>query len=214
MKFYSIIASNLIDINMRKLTVLILMLFAFNLATAQREGGFRVGLDLGIIPASGGVGVSFDIEPKYNIKENMSVGLRIGGAAIARDIKEIGSTTFVTATGIASYIGTYDYYFPSGKSFVPFVGAGIGYASALSVRASDDESISGLDPETGVGGVIRGGFEWGKFRMNVEYNFVPESRLYYTSFPGGGVIPDDTIINSYFAINFGFYIGGGKWKKN
>jgi outer membrane protein X len=71
---------------MKKLTFVVLSLLCFNFANAQREGGFRVGLDLGIIPASGGLGVSFDIEPKYNIKENMSVGLRLGGAVIARDV--------------------------------------------------------------------------------------------------------------------------------
>jgi hypothetical protein len=115
---------------MKKLIFAIVTLLFFNFSNAQREGGFRVGLDMGIIPASGGVGVSFDIEPKYNIKENMSVGLRLGGAAIARDVEEIANTTLVTATAIGSYIGTFDYYFPSGKSFVPFVGGGIGYATA------------------------------------------------------------------------------------
>jgi len=194
---------------MKKLTFVVLSLLCFNFANAQREGGFRVGLDLGIIPASGGVGVSFDIEPKYNIKENMSVGLRLGGAVIARDVEEIGSTTFVTATVIASYLGTYDYYFPSGKSFVPFVGGGVGFASALSVRANEDDDIKDIDPDRGFAGVIRGGFEWGKFRMNLEYNLMPKTPL-YDSF---GFTSKD-ISNSYFAVNLGFYIGGGKWKKN
>jgi len=120
---------------MKKIILSVVALLIFGFTQAQREGGFRVGLDMGIIPASGGLGISFDIEPKYNIKENMSVGLRIGGAAIVRDLEEIGNTTLVTATGIGSYFGTFDYYFPSGKSFVPFVGGGIGYATALSVRA-------------------------------------------------------------------------------
>jgi len=172
---------------MKKLILSVVALLIFGFAQAQREGGFRVGFDLGIIPASGGLGVSFDIEPKYNIKENMSVGLRLGGAAIARDVEEIGNTTLVTATAIGSYIGTFDYYFPSGKSFVPFVGGGIG----------------------GFCGVIRGGFEWGKFRMNLEYNFVPKTPLYLN-----GPLTTEDISNSYFAVNLGFYIGGGKWKKN
>jgi outer membrane protein X len=194
---------------MKKLTFVVLSLLCFNFANAQREGGFRVGLDLGIIPASGGLGVSFDIEPKYNITENMSVGLRLGGAVIARDVEEIGSNTFVTATAIASYLGTYDYYFPSGKSFVPFVGGGVGFASALSVRANEDDDIESIDPDGGFAGVIRGGFEWGKFRMNLEYNLMPKTPL-YDSF---GFTSKD-ISNSYFAVNLGFYIGGGKWKKN
>jgi hypothetical protein len=195
---------------MKKIILTTVIMLVTNFATAQREGGFRVGFDLGIIPASGGVGVSFDIEPKYNIKENMNVGLRIGGAAIARDVEDIGSTTFVTATAIGSYLGTFDYYFPSGKSFVPFVGGGIGYATALSVRANEDDNIDNIDPDSGFAGVIRGGFEWGKFRMNLEYNIMPTTPLYY----GSGIITNGDISNSYFAVNLGFYIGGGKWKKN
>ncbi len=195
---------------MKKIFLTTIILLAFNFANAQREGGFRVGFDLGIIPASGGVGVSFDMEPKYNIKENMNVGLRFNIAAIARDVEDVGSTTFVTATGITSFMGTYDYYFPTGKSFVPFVGGGIGYASALSVRANEDDTIDNIDPDSGLAGVIRGGFEWGKFRMNLEYNMMPKTPLYY----GSGLITNGDISNSYFAVNFGFYIGGGKWKKN
>ncbi|MBA4153267.1 outer membrane beta-barrel protein [Flavobacterium sp.] len=194
---------------MKKVILSVVALLFFGFVQAQREGGFRVGLDVGYIPASGGAGVSFDIEPKYNIKENMNVGLRIGIAAIARDVEEIGNTTFVTATAIGSYIATFDYYFPSGKSFVPFVGGGMGYSTALSVRASEDTDVEGLDPDSGFGGLIRGGFEWGKFRMNLEYNFVPKTPLYRE-----GQVTTGDISNSYFAVNLGFYIGGGKWKKN
>lgn len=194
---------------MKKIAFIIIALLAFNNSNAQRENGFRVGFDLGVIPASGGVGVSFDVEPKFNIKDNMNVGIRIGGAGIARDIEEIGNTTFVTATAIVSYLGTFDYYFPSGKSFVPFVGGGVGFADALSVRTNEDDNVDNLDPETGFAGVIRGGFEWGKLRMNLEYNLMPKTPL-YDSF---GFTSGD-ISNSYFAVNLGFYIGGGKWKKN
>lgn len=194
---------------MKKLIFAIVTLLFFNFSYAQREGGFRVGLDVGYIPASGGGGVAFDIEPKYNIKENMNVGLRIGIAAIARDIEDVGNTTFVTATAVGSYIGTFDYYFPSGKSFVPFVGGGLGYSTALSVRADEDANVDGLDPDSGFGGLIRGGFEWGKFRMNLEYNIVPKTPLYLN-----GPLTTEDISNSYFAVNLGFYIGGGKWKKN
>lgn len=194
---------------MKKLTFLVVAVLCFSFANAQRENGFRVGFDLGIIPASGGVGVSFDIEPKYNIKENMNVGLRLNIAAIARDVEDTGSVTFVTATGITSFIGTYDYYFPTGKSFVPFVGGGVGIASALSVRANEDDSIENIDPDSGFAGLIRGGFELGKFRMNLEYNLMPKTPL-YDSFG----FSTSEISNSYFAVNFGFYIGGGKWKKN
>jgi outer membrane protein X len=191
----------------KSILVMALLLFSF-ISYSQREGAFRVGMDLGFVPASGGAGISYYIEPKYNIKENMNIGFRIGGAAIARDVEDFGSSTFVTATGIGSYLGTFDYYFPNGKSFVPFVGGGLGYVGALSVRADEDIDVSGQSVTGGFGGVIRGGFEWGKFRMGLEYNLVPKSKLYY-----GTIESNEDISNSYFAITLGFYVGGGKWGK-
>jgi hypothetical protein len=41
-------------------------------------------------------------------------------------------------------------------------------------------------------GGLRGGFEWGKFRMGLEYNLVPKSTLQDTSGNNRG-----TISNSY-----------------
>lgn len=192
-----------------KKSILVMALLLISLVSySQREGAFRVGLDLGFVPASGGAGISYYLEPKYNIKNNMNVGLRIGGAAIARDIEDNGGPTLVTATGVASYLGTFDYYFPNGKSFVPFVGGGLGYAEALSVRGDENLEVTSQSTTGGFGGVIRGGFEWGKFRMGLEYNFVPKSNLYYDTFDS-----HEDISNSYFAITLGFYVGGGKWGK-
>ncbi|MEX0596719.1 MAG: hypothetical protein WD512_09475 [Candidatus Paceibacterota bacterium] len=193
---------------MKKSILVMALLLTSIMSYSQREGAFRVGFDLGFVPASGGAGVSYYLEPKYNIKDNMNVGFRIGGAAIARDVEDNGGSTFVTATGAASYLGTFDYYFPKGKSFVPFVGGGIGYAGALSVRADEDSDLSGQSVSGGFGGVIRGGFEWGKFRMGLEYNLVPKSKLYYEN-----NVSNEDISNSYFAVTLGFYVGGGKWGK-
>jgi hypothetical protein len=61
--------------------------FCFCKPVFSNAGGFRVGFDIGFAVASSGV-VLFSIEPKYNIKENMKIGLRIGGAAMVRDIQD------------------------------------------------------------------------------------------------------------------------------
>lgn len=193
---------------MKKSVLVVVLILTSFISYSQREGGFRVGFDLGYVPASGGVGISYSIEPKYNISDNMNVGFRFGGAAIARDVEDFGGLTFVTATGVASYMGTFDYYFYNGKSFVPFVGGGLGYAAALSVRASEDTDINGLSPNGGFGGVVRGGFEWGKFRMGLEYNLAPKTKLYYENLES-----NEDISNSYFAVTIGFFVGGGRWGK-
>ncbi len=61
---------------------------------AQEQGKFRVGLDLGYtIPSSGGGGFLFYLEPKYNIRDNMNIGLRIGGAGMVRDLVYFDNAT-------------------------------------------------------------------------------------------------------------------------
>jgi hypothetical protein len=178
---------------------------------AQKEGGFRVGLDLGVVPTNGGGGVMFSLEPKYNIKDNMNVGLRIGIAAIVRDINDSGATTSAKVAANGSYVATYDYYFNgAGKSFVPYIGAGAGYYSIANVEFDDtDNSDNVMVDATGkMGGLVRGGFEWGKFRMGLEYNLVPESTLQDINGNNQG-----TVANSYVGIHLGFYVGGGKWGK-
>lgn len=178
---------------------------------AQKEGGFRVGLDLGVVPTNGGGGALFSLEPKYNIKDNMNVGLRIGIAAIVRDINDSGATTSAKVAANGSYVATYDYYFNgAGKSFVPYIGAGAGYYSIANVELDDTNNSNDVNVDaTGkMGGLVRGGFEWGKFRMGLEYNLVPESTLQDNNGNNRG-----TVANSYLGIHLGFYVGGGKWGK-
>lgn len=178
---------------------------------AQKEGGFRVGLDLGIVPANSGGGVLLSLEPKYNIKDNMNLGLRIGVAAIVRDINDMGTNSSAKVSANGSYVATYDYYFnASGKTFVPYIGGGAGYYSIANVEFDDTDNNNDVNVDaTGkLGGLLRGGFEWGKFRMGLEYNLVPESTLQDINGNNQG-----TVANSYLGIHLGFYVGGGKWGK-
>ena len=143
----------------------------------------------------------------------MNVGLRIGGAGIARDIEtDNGGSTTAKISANSSFIGTYDYYFDAGNSFVPYVGAGLGYYSIANVEFDDSnvESDVTLNPASSgeTGGLVRAGFEWGKFRMGVEYNFIPDSTLQGVNGESVG-----TVSNSYAGIHLGFFIGGGKWGK-
>lgn len=196
---------------MKKIIVTVVAILAFANGYSQKEGGFRVGLDLGVVPTNGGGGVLFSLEPKYNIKDNMNVGLRIGIAAIIRDINDSGATTSAKVAANGSYVATYDYYFNgAGKSFVPYIGAGAGYYSIANVEFDDtDNSDNVMIDATGkMGGLVRGGFEWGKFRMGLEYNLVPESTLQDINGNNQG-----TVANSYVGIHLGFYVGGGKWGK-
>ncbi|WP_239541343.1 hypothetical protein [Cryomorpha ignava] len=191
------------------LSIAILLGISFN-AKAQEEGKFRGGLNLGVAIPSGGAGFLFDLELKYNLKDNMNVGFRYGSAVIAKAVKLDSGDEFESAniSANASYMATYDYYFVLGGSFNPFVGAGVGAYTLASVSAKDGDEFndSNLDANTKFGGFIRGGFEASKFRFTLEYDFIPKSTL--QDVDGNEV---GSITNNYLGVTVGFYVGGGKW---
>jgi hypothetical protein len=196
---------------MKKIILAIIGILAFENGYSQEEGKFRVGLDLGYAaPTNGGGGIMFSIEPKYNIKDNMNVGLRIGGAGMAREVESDGITISGNLSANGSYVATYDYYFSrEGKTFVPYLGAGAGYYELANLEFDNVSSGSyQVDGNGKMGGLLRGGFEWSKFRMGLECNLVPKSTLKNTNGANVG-----SISNSYFGFHLGFYVGGGKWGK-
>jgi hypothetical protein len=197
---------------MKKIILVVLLAFVFTNGYSQEEGKFRVGLDLGFVPTGGGGGGMLSIEPKYNITDNMNVGLRLGGAGVARDV-QTNTTTSAEVSANGSLVGTYDYYFHksgSESSLAPYIGAGVGYYSLANVKVDDTSTSDEISPAvTGlVGGLIRGGIEWAGFRMGLEYNFIPDSDMEDLDGNFYG-----TAKNAYLGIHIGFFVGGGKWGK-
>lgn len=160
---------------------------------AQEEGKFRAGLDLGYVFENDG-GLLGSIEPKYNISDHSNIGLRLGTAAYS------GNSD---ADANISIVGTYDYYFNSQNSSTsPFLGIGLGFF------VLGDYSIGGTGGSNAnlgeqFGALVRGGVELGKLRIALEYNILPKSDLEF----------GESVKNSYLGASFGFYVGGGKWKK-
>lgn len=145
----------------------------------------------------------------------MNVGLTIGIAGIARDVQDDVNSPSAKIAANTSFAYTYDYYFHksgSGSSFTPYVGAGLKYYSLANVEIynTDNNLPDGFSPAVNgkMGGLIRAGFEWGKFRMGLEYNLLPDSDLEDLN---------DNIVgtakNGYLGIHIGFFVGGGKWGK-
>lgn len=181
---------------------------------AQETGKFRVGLDLGFAIPKGGGGVLGDLEAKYNLADNMNVGFRFGTAVMAR---EVGSEKG-DAVANNSFLGTYDYYFHNGSgSFAPFVGCGLGYYALgnLDVASQGSSQDVKLGTSGKFGGLLRTGFEWGKFRLGLEYNLIPKSKIEGFSVNSNGLFAESkkstTVKNNYFGFSLGFYLGGGKW---
>lgn len=201
----------------RYLLLFIIMCGVLNHVTGQEAEKFRFDIRLGYAGVTEvGDGVLLSIEPKWNITKKMNFGLRIQAAGIVGDYTfRVDDMVFNEAnnraTGIGSYLGTYDYYYRHKQEspFAAFIGGGLGYygTSSLVGRTNDDDLE--IDSDGGFGGMIRTGFDYFKFRVALEYNLVPSGNLRNL---------DNTIVgessNSYLGFSLGFYFGGGKWKRS
>ena len=204
---------------MKKVILCLLVIALTFSVNAQEKGKIRVGLGLGLGLPANGAGFGGDLDIRYNIMDNINAGIKFTGDMLMKDIAvdQINNTASVTAGVIGSTLATGDYYFTSGKSiFAPYVGAGLGIYSVLNMKitASGSDipttpSTAGLTSQDLFGGLIRGGFELGHFRMGLEYYLVPNSSLYDVNTG----LYSGTTNNSFLRLSLGFYFGGGHWKK-
>ena len=169
---------------------LIVLTFLFAIATnsfSQEKGKIRGGINVFEYYFSGATGL--DLQIGYNLLDNMNVGFKFGVGNSHNSYHYY----YEKSSHYYSYLGTFSYYFSSGKkSFVPFVGSGMGMYDIMLWHT--DISVR----EKKIGSFLTTGFEAKPFRMALEYNFVPNSVLYH---------------NNYFGVTIGFYVGGGKWKR-
>ncbi len=166
---------------------------------------FKVDIGTGYASPSGKgskAGFVFAVEPKYAINDNISLGLRMEAAVMARGFADVeGQTGSVEVKGSGSYLATGDYYFNTNK-FRPFAGVGLGIyrVAGAAVNVTEEEPMPEeveVESETRFGGAPRVGFEYGHFRTAIEYNIAGKT---------------GKINNNYLGIKLGFFIGGGRIK--
>ncbi len=197
---------------------LIVLFFSFLIHTqtySQSESEYnpiKVDLSLGYaLPSGSGAkgGALFVFEPKYSFLDNVSVGIRVETAVMARGIESSNgsnsSNTEIKASG--SYIVTGDYYFTSNRSFRPFVGTGLGmFRLAAATVATAGADVSELKVKFGA--MFRTGFEVSWLRVGLEYNMIPDSK--FTS--QTGTPTEFAYKNSYIGMKLGVCLGGKKKK--
>ncbi len=171
---------------MKKVIFTILGLSLFHFADAQKENQLRIGFEFGqAIPTIGLTNNSFAIEAKYNLKSNLSLGIR--------QILTTGASTN------SAMLLTSDYYFhKSGNKFAPFVGIGAGTYLPGFIKPSKDAfqyEITDKNNTIRLQGIVRAGVEFHKFRFSTEYNFVPSLST-----------------KNYLNISLGIFLDGGRWK--
>lgn len=186
---------------MKQLLMMLFGLLIMQAAIAQDGSSrifkkFKVDISLGYAAPAQSTGsgkkggILFAIEPKYNVLDQIAVGLRIEGAAMVRvaDGEEDADAKFSY-----SYIATGDYYFSNNK-FRPFGGLGAGIYTFGKVTSEDIDDAGEnftLPGTSKFGFMARAGFEYGHLRIGAEYNFLPDKA-------------------GYFGAKIGAVIGGGR----
>jgi hypothetical protein len=162
---------------------------------------FKVDLGMGYARPQGKgnkAGVLLYIEPKYNIVDKFTVGLKTEATAMARGYVDVNNSQVTGKAGLGlSFLATGDYYF-NNRLARPFAGAGAGIYNLISFQAttSNGGSIS-IPSTTKFGTMIRAGVEVWHVRAAIEYNFVPKTGL---------------ITNNYLGIKIGIVLGGGLYE--
>lgn len=160
-------------------------------------------IDCGItidIPVSddASIGGGGYIEPRYNVNDRLTIGLRLEGVYLTSGNVTIDFTSVeVKSTAVMIFHLTGDYYF-SLEKVRPFLGIGVGMykktMQSVSVSASEGIAI-GPKSKTNFGFAPRIGLNIGHARLAAIYNYTGSN------------------ITDFLGIHIGFEFGGGKIKK-
>jgi outer membrane protein W len=193
----------------RTVSILAIVMLASTIAFAQEYKKFKVGIGVGYaVPSKGSAGALFYIEPMYRVMDNLAVGFRFESAALAGELPTATSTS-VDVSAVGSYTLNGQYYFGSGSSFRPFVGAGFGMFITAAATANIAGTNLQLAPSaTSFGFYPRIGFDLGHFNLSIDYNLIPEQSSSVDLGLGNFVTTTQNF--SYIGIRVGASIGGGK----
>jgi outer membrane protein X len=174
---------------------------------------FKWDFSVGYASPGGGKGakggILFASEPKYAVIPNLSLGLRMEAAIMARayGYASDGSDLDVSVKASASYVLTGDYYFTDNYNLRPFGGIGGGIYSVAAAKVEGGSETASGGAGSKFGGLIRGGVEAGHFRFGIEYNILPSTTL--DGYDSNGDPAKIKSNNSYLGVKLGVCFGGG-----
>lgn len=175
---------------MKKQVVLSLLLLtltgAIKLHAQNVYKPFKVDLSSGYSSPSSKTGdisggLNFSLEPKYNITDQIAVGLK-GEVALLVSGSSSGNSGQVALLRNTSVTG--EYYFTMTK-VRPYAGLSLGFYTGT-VFDANGKSYTG---DSQFGFAPRAGLQFGHFRLGIEYNLVKDSNFLSfkigTTFGGG-----------------------------
>jgi hypothetical protein len=186
-----------------------ILAFVFVLS-AQEAGKFRVGFNLEAGSPSIGMGTQgIDVDLRYNFNDHFNFGASLGIQDLSKDLfLNTDNSSRGVNSSCSSLLFHSDYYFfNSTTEFLPFLGGGLGVFGLTNVafNGNPEPNPDGYTRDYKLGALLRGGFEYKKFRFAYEQNFIPSSVLVNTKGENAG-----TYSNNFSNFSIGYYIGGGK----
>lgn len=177
-------------------------------ATAENYPPVRVDLTAVIAYAGSGDitawGGGLAVEPKYNLTDHLSLGLRLEFTGLVSQSYDIAGLSLSTsARGVFAILAKADWYLTTSSSR-PFVGLGAGYYSI----GSSDLGSTGAAAEAfgGFGLFPQVGVNFGGFRLGVGYHAIFGEAQTITVV---GIAPP-TLSKNYVAIDIGGSFGSGR----
>ena len=168
-----------------------LLLFSSLFSFGQEARKLRAGLEIGMLrTAQGkpfGFGFTGAVELKYNLQDNMNVGLKTESMYFQNNKSDDGR--------LRSFFMTYDYYFYKRNQFSPFIGTGLGYYFCVADYFVNE--IKYNNPTC----LFRTGFEFWRFRTSLTYNLIRTNETIFLNKN-----------KDYVSLTIGCYFGGGKRK--
>lgn len=143
-------------------------------------------------------GVLLSFEPKYNVTDQLSVGLRNELTAMARGYVDVNGNSFSGKAGAGlSFLVTGDYFFTT-TLVRPFAGAGAGIHNLFQAEVNTTgNQVVNLPAVTKPGMLLRTGVDVWHFRAALEYNLVGKT---------------GEVNNNYWGLKIGIVIGGGPYQ--
>jgi outer membrane protein W len=179
-------------------------------ARAEAQNYQPVRVDLTLVVAYGGSGDisawggGIAVEPKYNLTDQLSLGLRLEySGLVSQSYTLAGLDLSVSARGVLAILAKADYYFTTSSSR-PFLGLGAGYYSI----GSSDVGSTGMSAEafSGFGVFPQFGVNFGHFRLAVGYHAIfGEAQTVVVA----GIAPP-TLSKNYVAFEIGGTFGGAR----
>lgn len=182
----------------------VFLFFIIQNTSGQTLNKLRLGVDFGLVFPKGKTDVVVGTNVKYNITDRISTGIRIEGAAIAKEIQlEDGSKQTGDKRFNLSYIATINYFFIQYKEIYPFVEGGLGYYKISEISESISTNYEPISFDSKMGIMLKAGIEHEKVRISIGYHFLPKSEINLPKLV-------QRLNTNYLTLSIGYFIGGEK----